>query len=124
MTAVTVLSFFLRFLPRYPGWMRRLGPACVGLFLMYICGPLDLLVLPGLLIGGIAATFFTREPKPVLRRGETGAAQVKLEMAAGVLAQTRHLLTQVPERTVDADALVQRAAPDARPEDAAGTTGG
>lgn len=113
MTAVTVLSFFLRFLPRYPGWMRRLGPACVGLFLMYICGPLDLLVLPGLLIGGIAATFFTREPKPVLRRGETGAAQVKLEMAAGVLAQTRHLLTQVPERTVDADALVQRAVRDA-----------
>lgn len=109
MTAVTALSFFFRFLPRYPAWAGRLAPGCVGLLLMYICGRWDLLVLPGLFLGGIAAGFFTRNQKTVLRRGDTGVAQVRLEMAAGVLTQTRQLLMEETERFVDVDGLTQRA---------------
>lgn len=108
MTAVTVLSFLFRFLPRYPAWAGRLMPGLMGVFVMYVCSRWDLMILPGLFLGGICAGFFTRPGKTVLRRGETGGAQVRLEMAAGVLAQTRQLLTQVPERVLDEDALAQR----------------
>jgi len=109
MTAVTSLCFFLRLLPRYPKWASRLAPGCVGLFLMYACGQWDLLILPGLFLGGIAAGLFPRVGQAVPRRGETGVAQVRLEMAAGVLNQTRQLLTDVPERFVDEDTLTLRA---------------
>ena len=113
MTAVTVLSFFLRFLPRYPGWVSSLAPGFVGLFLMYVCGQFDLMILPGLFLGGIAAGFFTKSRNGALRKGETGIAQVRLEMAAGVLDKTRRLLSELPERAVDTDALAQRAVSDA-----------
>lgn len=113
MTAVVVLSYLIRFLPRYPKWTGRLAPGCIGLLFMELTGVWDLLVLPGLFLGGIAGSFFTPVGKTVARRGETGAAQVKLEVAAGVLRQTRRILLEVPERFVDVDALVQRAVCDA-----------
>ena len=109
MTAVTSLCFFLRLLPRYPKWAKRLAPGCVGLFLMYVCGQWDMLILPGLFLGGIVAGFFPGAGQTVPRRGETGVVQVRLEIAAGVLNQTRQLLTDVPERFVDEDTMVLRA---------------
>lgn len=109
MTAVTVLSFFVRFLPRYPAWVGKLAPGCVGVFLMYVCRAWDWNVLPGLFLGGIGACFFHPRQKPVLRWGQTGVVQVRLEMAAETLSKTVQLLKEQPERLVDADALVQRA---------------
>ena len=109
MTAVTVLSFLFRLLPKYPAWAARLAPGCVGVFLMYICGQWDLRILPGLFLGGITAGFFTRPEKTHPRRGEAGAIQVRLEMAAGVLEQTCGLIAKEAERFVDTDGLVQRA---------------
>lgn len=109
MTAVTVLSFLFRFLPRFPRWAGRLIPSFMGLVLMYVCGRWDLTVLPGLLLGGVAAGLITQREKTIPRRGQTGAAQVRLEMAAEVLLQTRQILEEEPERMVDSDALVQRA---------------
>lgn len=113
MTAVVVLSFLIRFLPRYPKWAGRLAPGCVGILFMELTGLWDLSVLPGLFLGGVAAGFFVPGGNTVSRRGETGAAQVKLEVAAGVLNQTCRVLLDVPERFVDVDALVQRAVCDA-----------
>ena len=113
MTAVMVLSFLFRFLPRYSPWIGRLAPGCVSLLFMQLTGLWDMMILPGLFLGGIAAGFFPGGPKTVSRRGETGGAQVKLEVAAGVLRQTRRVLLDVPERFVDMDALVQRAVCDA-----------
>lgn len=109
MTAVTVLAWSIRFLPRYPRWAACLAPAYVGLLLQYLCGCWDLLTLPGLLLGGVLGGLLPARGKTAPRRGETGAAQVRLEMAAGVLEQTRQILTQIPERFVDEEALVQRA---------------
>lgn len=109
MTAVTVLSFFVRFLPRYPTRLGRLVPGFVGLFLMYACRKWDLYILPGLFLGGIATGFFRQKSKGVLRWGQTGAVQVRLEMAAETLNQTLQLLKDQPERFVDTDALAQRA---------------
>ena len=113
MTAVVVLSFLIRFLPRYPTWAGRLAPGCVGIVFMELTGLRDISILPGLFLGGLAAGFLASGEKNVSRRGETGAAQVKLEVAAGVLNQTRRMLLNVPERFVDVDALVQRAVCDA-----------
>lgn len=109
MTAVTVLGWCVRFFPRCPRWIRQLAPGCVGVFFMYVCRQWDLMILPGLFLGGIAAGFFRGTQTAPPRRGETGAAQVRLEMAAGVLAQTHRLFLDVPERAVDEDALVLRA---------------
>lgn len=113
MTAVVVLSYLIRFLPRYPAWAGRLAPGCLGLLFMELTGMWDLSVLPGLILGGIAGGFLRAGGNTVSRRGETGAAQVKLEVAAGVLRQTRRMLLDIPERFVDVDALAQRAVCDA-----------
>lgn len=113
MTAVTVLSWCVRFLPRYPRWASQLAPGCIGLLVMYLCRQWDALILPGLFLGGIAAGFFTKTGNFSLRRGETGVAQVRLELAAGVLEQTHRLLSEIPERNVDQGALVLRAVSEA-----------
>lgn len=113
MTAVLVLSFLVRFLPRCSSWVIRMAPGCVGILFMQLTGTWDLVILPGLFAGGIAVCFFPNRPKSIAQRGETGAAQVKLEVAAGVLRQTCRVLRDVPERFVDVDALVQRAVCDA-----------
>jgi len=110
MTAVTVLAWLPRFLPRTPKWVGCFAPGMVAVVLMQVWGRWDLMVLPGLFLGGIAAGFFTTRPKSVPRRGETGNAQVRLEMAAGVLTQTAAQLAEVPERIIDTDGLVRRAA--------------
>ena len=109
MTAVTVLAWSIRFLPKCPRWASRLAPGLVGLLFLNLWGKWDLMILPGLFLGGITAGFFARTEQQPLRRGETGAAQVRLELAAEALAQTRRLLQEVPERPVDEGALVLRA---------------
>ena len=108
-TAVTCLSFFVRFLPRYPKWFGRLAPGFVGLLLLYVTGRWDLYILPGLFLGGIAAGIIPGKERKPLRWGQTGVAQVRLEMAAETLHQTLQILKEEPERFVDADSLVQRA---------------
>ena len=109
MTAVVVLAWMIRFLPRYPKWMAMAAPGIVGIILMQVWGVWDLQILPGLFLGGIGAGFFPGNRKAALHRGNTGGAQVRLELAAGVLDRTGRLLEAVPERFVDEDALVQRA---------------
>ena len=113
MTAVAVLSYLVRLLPRSLQRVVGFAPGCMGLLVMYVCDRWDLMILPGLFLGGIAAGFFTRASTPIPRRGETGTAQVRLEMAAGVLTQTRRMFLDVPERFVDEGALVLRAAGEA-----------
>lgn len=110
MTAVLCAGYLVRFLPRSKGWLSGLAPAAAALLVMQMgCGR-DLYMLPGLVLGGVVGSFLPL-PGPVpYRRGETGVAQVRLEMAAGVLAQTEQLLTEVPPLPVDEDALVRRAA--------------
>lgn len=110
MTAVMALSYLVRFLPRCPKYLCRLSPAFVYILVMYLCGKLDLQPLPGLLLGGLAAGLLPGQTRNKHRRGETGVAQVRLEMAAGVLSQTQQLLLEVPAVPVDEGALVAKAA--------------
>lgn len=110
MTAVMTCGYLVRLLPRYPKWLCVLTPCTMYMTVMGLCGHWDLYPLPGLLIGGIAGLLVPGPARTSYRRGETGAAQVRLEMAAGVLAQTEQLLLEAPQIKVDEDALVTRAA--------------
>lgn len=110
MSAVMVLSYWLGVLPWNKRLLRQLAPAAVYIFMMTISGHWDLYPLPGLVIGGLIGTYFPKKSKAVHRRGETGTAQVRLEMAASVLAQTEQLLLEASVAPIDEEALVARAA--------------
>ena len=110
MTAVLCGSYLIRFLPRYPRWLGAAAPTLVYLLVMGLNQQLAFIPLPALLLGSVVGIFLPAPTKLPNRRGETGVAQVRLEMAAGVLAQTEQLLLEVPEIPVDEDALVVRAA--------------
>lgn len=110
MTAVLCLCFMVRLLPRYAKPLARIAPAIFYVLIMRLCGKWDLYPLPSLLLGGILGAFLPIPGEVTHRRGETGVAQVRLEMAAGVLSQAQELLLEVPTTPVDEDALVSRAA--------------
>ena len=110
MTAVLVLAYLPRLLPRSVGLLGRLAPGATYFLIMWLCNTWDLHPLPALLFGSIIGGFLPVPGKIPHRRGETGTAQVRLELAAGVLSQTQQLLAEAPEAPVDEDALVMRAA--------------
>ena len=110
MTAVTVVGALVRLLPRHNAWLNRLAPAVLAVIFMRFSGVWDLRILPGLLLGGILGTFLPGPGQVTRRTGETGAAQVRLELAAGVLTQTHQLLSQAEEMPVDENALIVSAA--------------
>lgn len=110
MTAVLVLAYLPRLLPKPLGWAGKLAPGATYLLVMWLCNKWDILPLPALVLGALAGGFLPASGKIAHRRGETGVAQVRLELASGVLAQTQQLLLEAPEVPVDEDALVTRAA--------------
>ncbi len=110
MTAVLALAYLIRFLPHHPKWLAAIAPTVVCVWMMNICGTWDFHTLPGLLLGSIAGTWLPLERKFQHRRGETGVAQVRLELASSVLSQTEALLLEVEAVPVDEEALMVRAA--------------
>ncbi len=110
MTAVLVLAYFIRLLPKPLSWAGRLAPGVVYLLVMWLWKTWDIYPLPALVAGALVGGLLPLPGKVAHRRGETGVAQVRLELAAGVLAQTQELLLEIPEVPVDEDALVSRAA--------------
>ena len=108
MAAVLTAAYLTRLIPTDVKWLRNLAPAGAYLLVMAICGTWDLMPLPGLLLGGILAVFLPPRPELAHRRGETGMAQVRLELASGVLDQTRQLLLEVQAPPIDEEALLFR----------------
>ncbi len=109
MTAVMCGSYLPRFLPRFPKWLGAMFSVISCLVVMQVCHQMTLLPLPGLMLGGVLGTFFPLSSHAPNRRGETGVAQVRLEMAASVLSHTQQLLLEIPPVPVDEDALVTKA---------------
>ncbi len=110
MTAVVCLSYLVRFLPKQPLWLGGFGVVSVSSMVMYICGVWDISPLPGLFLGAMAGVYLPPQAPKAHRRGEIGLAQVRLELASGVLARTKQLLGGITETPIDLDLLVQRAA--------------
>lgn len=113
MTATLCIGYLIRFLPTCPRWARGIMCAVAYILVMRVGGSFALYPLPPLLVGGLAGVWLPLPSKTPARRGETGVAQVRLEMAAGALFQTEQLLLEQVEPEVDEDAILQRAAQDA-----------
>ncbi|MBE6957829.1 MAG: hypothetical protein E7447_01570 [Ruminococcaceae bacterium] len=109
-TAVLCLAYFVRLIPGISPVFRHLAPGAVYMLVMWVCGVWDLMPLPGLAVGAVAAAMLPRQTTIPQRRGETGAAQVQLELAAAVLQQMEQLLSDTEEAPIDEQALIVRAA--------------
>ena len=109
MTAVTCLAWFIRLIPFDKRWQHYAAPLFSGLAVMAACGLWDTSILPGLALGGAAGVLLPAQTQIPRRRGETGAAQVRLEAGAEMLFATRQLLTEVEPPPVDEKALLDRA---------------
>ena len=110
MTAVLSLAYLLRLLPRGDRRLFYAAPAAVYLVVMALCGHWDLTPLPALVVGGGVAMVLPGRPELAQRRGETGSAQVRLELCSTVLDQTGELLRCITQPPIDEAALVARAA--------------
>ncbi len=110
MTALLAASCLLRMLPLRNKRLSGLWPVLLFGPVMALWGSTDLYPLPALAIGCLGAIVLPAKHTQPIRRGDTGLAQVRLEMAAEVLAQTEALLQQVRSHPIDEEALIQRAA--------------
>ncbi len=110
MTAVLCLSFLTRLIPRVPKRSHALLPALLCVPVMQLCRAWDPMPLLPLLLGGVLGTMLPQYRGLTPRRGATGVAQVRLEMAAQVLAQTQQLLQEVRETPIDEQALIVKGA--------------
>lgn len=110
LAAVVCLAYLTRLIPGIRSNWRYLAPGCCYLLVMSLCGQWDMYPLPALVVGGLVAMAIPGRPELAHRRGETGTAQVQLEMVSSVLQQTRLLLAQGEEGPIDEQALILRAA--------------
>jgi len=108
MTAVMAAVCAVRMIPGIPRWLTLLAPA--GLYLIVTAlsvGRIPVLA-PALLLGGLLSVYLPRQTETSGRRGETGLAQVRLELLAQTLSQTRLLMLEESEPPIDEEALLTR----------------
>jgi len=106
MTAVLCLSYCIRIIPFDQRWKHYAAPGFACLGVMAACGIWDATPLPGLLIGGACGALLPPRPQIIHRRGETGAAQVRLELGAEVMATIQQLLAEIQPPPVDQQAIL------------------
>lgn len=109
MAVVICAAWFGRMIPFRDRWMRFGIPGVACLAVMGLCGIWDLRPLPGLVLGGAIGYFLPPRVESIHRQGQTGIAQVRLELTAGVLAQIQRLLLETPILPIDEGALLNRA---------------
>ena len=110
MTAVLCLAFLVRLAPGLPRWVSYTAPALMYLAAAPLCGVTDFTPVFPLALGGALGRFLPAQTPLTCRRGETGMAQVRLELASGALAQTEQILSDVQEYPIDETALMVKAA--------------
>ena len=108
MTAVLCGVYLLRLLPGVGKGVGCVLPAAVYALVMSLAGEWDPYPLPGLMLGGMAGLLLPQRPGVTHRRGEVGIAQVRLEVAAGVLRQTEQILLETREVPVDEESVLLR----------------
>lgn len=113
MTATLCAGYLVRFIPGYPRWLTGLMCGMAYILVMNLGGDFQLYPLPALIAGGILGILLPLPGTTPARRGETGVAQVRLEMAAGAMLQTEQLLLEVRPAPVDEDAILQRSVQEA-----------
>ena len=107
-TAVTTAAWLTRMIPGIPDRLRRLAPGAVLLLVSILSGQSAFHLLPSFFLGGVLSVLLPGSPKLSHRRGETGMAQVRLELMAGVLSQMQQLLLEIQDVPIDEEALMAR----------------
>ena len=108
MTAVVCVSYLVRMIPFRAKWPRFGAPVAMYCAVMGLCGIWDPLPLAGLAVGGAGAFLLPPRPELSHRRGETGMAQVRLEIMAGVMAQSQQILMETSPPPIDEEAVLLR----------------
>ena len=108
MTAVLCLAYFLRMIPFDRKWKPLTAPAVAYVLVATVCGSWDIQPLPGLAAGSVLGIFLPPRPQIAHRRGETGVAQVRLELGAQVLDVTQELLMEMKTPPIDREALMEK----------------
>ena len=109
MAAVTTLAYGMTLLPKQRKPLVGLWPGIACGLVMALWKQFDLLPMPGLVIGGLLGSFLQPRTQVLHKLPESGLAQVRLEMAAGVFRQIQQLLLLGQEAPIDQDALLRRA---------------
>lgn len=109
MTAVLCTAWLIRLIPFGQKWQHYASPGFAGLAIMAATGIWDPKVLPGLFLGGMLGALVSPSPGVATRRGDSGVAQVRLEMGAVVLSTTRQLLLELEPPPIDTQAILEKA---------------
>lgn len=109
MTAVMCLAFFIRMIPFDKKWQHYAAPGLAGGIVMAACGIWDITPLPGLVLGGALGALLPPKPEITRHRGETGVAQVRLELGAEMLTELSQLMEEIHPPDIDRQALLRRA---------------
>ena len=110
MTAVLSLAFLVRLVPGLPRWTGYTAPALMYLLVAFLCGVADFTPVFSLALGSAMGNLLPPQTPIAHRRGETGMAQVRLELAAGAFSQTEQILSEISEYPIDEAALIEKAA--------------
>ena len=108
MTAVMAAVCLVRMVPGIPRRAMPLAPALIYLLVASLSGVSGMTLLPSLALGGILSVYLPGRTEPSRRHGPTGIAQVRMELMAQVLDQTRELLLETEDTPIDQDALLAR----------------
>ncbi len=108
MTAVMCMAYFARMIPFDKKWQAYATPGIAYGLVMLACGLRDPLPVPGLVLGGALGALMPAQPRLSRRRGETGLAQVRLELGAEVLTSAQRLLLELEPPPIDQEALIQK----------------
>ena len=109
MTAVMCLSYFLRMIPYDRRWKQCAAPAAAYIVVSLICGIRDPTPLAGMVLGGALGGLLPPKPQIAHRRGETGVAQVRLELSAQMLSATQQMILEMKPPPIDREAILERA---------------
>lgn len=107
MAAVMCMAYFIRMIPFDKSWQVCAAPGFAYGLIMAACGQFDLLPLPGLMLGGALGSLLPARPTLAHRRGETGAAQVRLELGAEVMHVAQDLIMEMEPPPIDQQALLE-----------------
>lgn len=108
MTAVMCLAYFIRLIPFDKKWQHYAAPGISFVAVSAACGLWDTAPLPGLVLGGALGALLPPRPQVARRRGETGVAQVRLELGAEMLAATQRLIQEMEDPPIDEGALLEK----------------
>ena len=108
MTAVLCGAYLTRLIPGGKRWMRPMAPPGICIVVMGLCGVREGALLPGLLAGGCLGLCIPQKMQLHHRRGETGLAQVRLELSARILGQTGAMIGEVRSPPVDGEAVLEQ----------------